>query len=434
MAAGRFEAKGPLPAVDAARSAVPSLPREEASSSVVDAALRDRYRRKYEEELFERVIPFWERHSPDREHGGFFNNLDQDGTVYDTTKHVWLQGRQVWMFSKLYRCVDARPGWLAMARLGVDFLRNRAARSDGRVYFSMTADGKPIYLQRKIFTECFYAMALAEFSRAADEPDLLREAKIELGRIWEWAYDPTKVGRPVRAGESPVQNLAVPMILLNLIEEVAGDEFGDYAVEVDDCIRRIRKHVDVEARRVYETVAVRGSPLGGPQGRLLNPGHAIEAGWFLQHWARRLGRVDVRREALEIVRWSFRNGWDASCGGLFYFLDSEGYSPTALEWSMKLWWPHCEALYAHLLDYALTGEASDWAAFEQVDRYVFDRFVDREHGEWFGYLDRQGRVTHRFKGGAYKGCFHVPRALWLCLNLLDDWPEPPESVTVTPGQ
>ncbi len=392
------------------------------ASAPIDAALRARYRRKYEQELFERVIPFWEQHSPDRAHGGYFNNLDRDGAVYDTTKHVWLQGRQAWIFSKLYRTVEPKPAWLEMARLGVDFLRAHAIRPDGRVYFSLTAEGKPVYLQRKIFSECFYVMALAEFSRAADRPVLLREAKDELEKIWTWAYDSAQVGRPAYEGAPAAQSLAVPMILLNVIEEVAGENTPPYAAEVDECLRRIRLHVHADTQQVYATVAPDGSRIDSPAGRLLNPGHAIEAGWFVQHWARRLHRDDLRQEALDIVRWAYQTGWDPEHGGLFYFLDADGFSPVQLEWSMKLWWSHCEALYAHLLNYSLTGEASDWAAFEEVDRYIFAHFADPDYGEWFGYLDRQGRVTHRFKGGPYKGCFHVPRALWLCWRLLGDWP------------
>jgi N-acylglucosamine 2-epimerase len=84
---------------------------------------------------------------------------------------------------------------------------------------------------------------------------------------------------------------------------------------------------------------------------------------------------------------------------------------------MKLWWVHCEALYANLLNYHLTKEAQDLARYQKTHDYLFQHFVDAQHDEWFGYLDRYGKVTHRFKGGAYKGCFHVPRALWLCLNL-----------------
>jgi N-acylglucosamine 2-epimerase len=322
------------------------------------------------------------------------------------------------MLAKLYRTVDERPEWLELALSGARFLRERCLLPGGRLPFSMTADGRAVYVQRKIFSECFYVLALAELSRAADDSSLLREAEEELERVWSWAFDWTKVGRPSYPGETPKRSLAVPMILLNLIEEVTDGDPRRYSAELDECIRLVRLHVKKDARRVHEYVAPDGSLVDSPDGRLLNPGHAIEAGWFLQHWARRLGREDLSREAIDIVRWSFAEGWDQEHGGLSYFLDAGGHSPLPLESSMKLWWPHAEALYAHLLDYSITREAADWEAFQRTDVWTFAHFPDPEHGEWYGYLDRRGEVTHRFKGGPYKGCFHVPRALWLCWRLL----------------
>jgi len=376
------------------------------------------FRHRYEQELFERVIPFWERHSPDPVHGGFFNCLDRDGTVYDTTKHMWLQGRQVFMLSRLYRDVEPRPAWLELARSGAEFLRRHAVREDGRVYFSLTADGRPVALQRKIFSECFWIMAMAEFGRASGEECWLAEARAGFERVWDWAFDWRKVGRPSFPGETPLQNLAVPMILLNLIEVLADGDATAYPAEVAECICRMLLHVHADRRVVFENVAPDGSFVDTPAGRHLNPGHAIEAGWFLQHWAQRLGRTDLAATAIDLIRWSHDRGWDEEHGGLLYFLDVDGRSPTQLEWCMKLWWPHCEALYAHLLSYSLTRDPGDWRRFLDTHTWTFAHFPDPVHGEWYGYLDRRGEVTHRFKGGPYKGCFHVPRALWLCWRLL----------------
>ncbi|HCR48973.1 MAG TPA: N-acylglucosamine 2-epimerase, partial [Bacteroidetes bacterium] len=243
-------------------------------------------------------------------------------------------------------------------------------------------------------------------------------ARLELQKVWDWAFDWTKVGRPAYEGATPMRMLAVPMILLNLIEEVAGDEIAPYMPKIEDCISQMRLHIHEEVQTVFENVSPNGSLVDNPDGRLLNPGHAIEAGWFLQHWAQRLGRPDLQDIAIQMVRWSHDAGWDQEYGGLYYFLDADGYSPTALEWNMKLWWPHCEAMYAHLLNYSLTGEGEDLKRFEETTTYTFNHFPDPEFGEWYGYLDRYGNVTHRFKGGPYKGCFHVPRALWLCWKKL----------------
>lgn len=383
------------------------------------------YRQKYERELFERVLPFWQTHSPDRVAGGYFNCLDRTGRPYDRKKHVWLQGRQAWMFAKLYRTVEPHPHWLDLALLGMDFLRRNAVRDDGRVYFCLAATGEPVYLQRKIFSECFYAMALAECGRASERPALELEAADLLARLWDWAYDWRRVGRPAFAGAEAGQMLAVPMILLNLIDEVAGEDWPRYRAEVDDCIRRIRRHVSASERCVREFVAPDGSAIDTPEGRLLNPGHAIEAGWFLQHWAQRLQQPELSQLAVNMVRWSFERGWDREYGGIYYFLDAADRSPTQLEWFMKLWWVHSEALYAHLLDFSITGDRADWDAFVRTDAYIFEHFSDPEYGEWYGYCDRQGNVTHTFKGGPYKGCFHVPRSLLLCWQLLQQLEESP---------
>jgi len=86
---------------------------------------------------------------------------------------------------------------------------------------------------------------------------------------------------------------------------------------------------------------------------------------------------------------------------------------------MKLWWPHNESMIAFAMAYAATGDAGYLSKFDRVARWSYDHLVDRVHGEWFGYADRRGEVTHRFKGGAYKGCFHVPRCLLMASRLLD---------------
>jgi len=387
--------------------------------AVSPQALR-RLRDEFDEELFGSVIPFWERHSWDRERGGFWNCLDRTGTVFDVTKYGWLQGRETWLFSKLYRTVERKPAWLAMAKSGAEFLRFKALTPDDRIPFRMTADGTPISIQRKIFSECFYVMAMAEYARASGDESYLREAERMFALVWSWAFDWRRVGRPSHPGETPLQALAVPMILMNLIEELTDGKAAPYERQLAQCQEAFLRHVKPEEQRVYEFVRPDGSLcLELPEGRQLNPGHAIEAGWFLQHWAERQRNAGLSALAVDIVRWSHAEGWDRDHGGLFYFLDALGHSPVQLEWNMKLWWPHCEALYAHLLDYSVTGSEGDWSLFQATKDYTFTRFPDREHGEWYGYLDREGRVSQSFKGGPYKCAFHVPRALLLCRNLLE---------------
>jgi N-acylglucosamine 2-epimerase len=117
--------------------------------------------------LLDDVVPFWTRHAVDREYGGFMTCLDRDGTVIDTDKGVWQQGRAAWLFGELYNNVDPREEWLELARSGIDFLdRHCFDPSDGRMWFHVTRDGKPIRKRRYAYSESFAAIAYGEFAKA----------------------------------------------------------------------------------------------------------------------------------------------------------------------------------------------------------------------------------------------------------------------------
>ncbi|MFT5731858.1 MAG: N-acylglucosamine 2-epimerase [Paracoccaceae bacterium] len=385
----------------------------------------DEWRDRIGTELFENVLPFWMRHSLDKTHGGYLNCLDRDGQAFDTTKHVWLQGRQVWMLSKLY--LDrGEPRWLDAARLGAEFLREHAVGPDGRAYFALRRDGAPVAMQRKIFSECFLIMAFAEFARASGDGSYRTLALELFDRVLTLVEEPERLGRPVLGGQAATSDLAVPMILLNVVAELRGepgsttfDDRVDYDEIEEESVSRMLRHYDPDRRLVFETVGAAGEfLLDRPEGRLLNPGHVIETAWFLMQYAQRVENGDLQVAAEDMMASALDIGWDRTHGGLYSFLDSEGYSPVQLEWSRKLWWPHCEAMVGTLMAWRATGDDAWFELFEKTAGWAFEHFPDAEHGGWFGYLDREGRVSQRFKGGPYKGFFHVPRALWMCERLL----------------
>ena len=373
---------------------------------------------KFEEELFISVIPFWEKYSVDNINGGNYNCIDRDGSIYDTTKYMWLQGRLIWMFCKLYNNYEKNERWLSIAESGMKFMEEYALNENERVYFKLTEKGEPIYLQRKIFTECFFAMALAEYGRAINSTEYVDRSKQMLNSILELIENPSKLQRDKLPGDPNLNSLAVPMILLNVIEEVYKDQYLSKTDIVSKCINDVTDHFINGI--MYENILSDRTIHNSSEGCLINPGHSIEAGWFLKHWSKILADESLNKLSDEIIRNSLSYGWDNEYGGIFYFLDSRGISPTQLEWDMKLWWPHCEALYATLLIYRDTKLDDDFDNFIKVMEYTFSKFPDKKNGEWFGYLSREGKITHQFKGGPYKGFFHIPRALFYCIQLLNE--------------
>lgn len=371
------------------------------------------YVSRYRRDLTESVIPFWLRHSLDREHGGYFTCLDRDGAIYDTKKYMWLQGRAVWMFSRLYNEWERRQEYLDAAALGVSFIRRYGRDPKGRFYFSLTREGQPFFYQRKPYAAVFCMLGLLEYARATGERAYLDEAVEIFWRIVEWIKNPALMDRPAMAGQPPMSGLANVMVLASMAIELA--RFAPdprYLQVMRNAMDGVRRHYDPTRRILVENVPLEGGSLSHwPEGRLFSPGHSIEVAWFLLHMLEIIPDAELQNLAFDALEGSLEFGWDKQYSGLYYFMDTEGRPTLQLESSMKLWWPHTEAIYALVLAYTLTREERWLTWLERVHAYSYAHFADPQYGEWFGYCDRQGNLTHTCKGGNYKGFFHVPRAL-----------------------
>ena len=371
------------------------------------------YAERYRRELLESVVPFWMRHSLDREFGGYFTCLDRRGAIYDATKYVWLHGRAAWTFSKLYNEVERRQEWLDAAGSILEFVRANARDAEGRFYFSLTREGRPASFQRKPYSGTFVAIGLIEYYKATGERKYLDEAAAIFWRAKEWIEHPELLGRPAYGAGPPISQLADWMVLAMMLMELAPiHDDPRYRPLMRECFDGALRHLEPSRNVLLENAAPSdGAFRDTPNGRLYCPGSSAELAWFLLHLLR--FDPDPRRQAqvLDILEASLESGWDREYGGLYYFMDIDEKPPLPLESSMKLWWPHTEAIYAAILAYSLTREPRWLPWIERLDRYAFEHFSDPAHGEWFGYCDRRGERTSLCKGNNYKGAYHVPRFL-----------------------
>jgi len=384
------------------------------------------HRKLYESMLFDDVIPFWMKYSPDREYGGYLHMLDRDGSVYSTDKFAWPHGREVWVFSTLCDEVEKREEWLDMARLGWEFIRKHFFDGDGRVYFSFTRDGRPLTLPRRIFSETFVIMAAVRYSRVTGDEEAARIARDLFWKVTEWAETPLAGSQKAIPGARDMINMAIPMIMMNVTREMMlleGEtpQLLDYS---ERCIETfLNKHVHPERKLAFENVAPDGSLiLEFPEGRLLIPGHAIEGAWFLMQEGMARNDRSLIDRACDLMIWELEFGWDEEYGGITYFMDSEGKPALPLESDQKLWWCHNEALIALLHALHLKGGDVYEKWYDRVHEYTFNLFPDREYGEWIGYYHRDGRVALPVKGSNWKCCFHLPRHLligWKLLNKME---------------
>lgn len=377
--------------------------------------------KQYRDALLTDVLPFWQRHSPDTTYGGYFSCLQRDGSVFDTDKFVWLQGRQVWLFSMLYNQLEAKPEWLDFALSGARFLQEHGRADDGSWYFSLTREGQPLVQPYNIFADCFACQAFGQLYKATGQDVYADIAATTFRNIIARQHHPKGSWSKAVAGTRPLKNFALPMILCNLALEI--EHLLD-AATVDEltaqCVHEVLEvFYQPDSGLILENVLPDGRFSDSFDGRLLNPGHAIEAMWFIMDiGARRKDNLLIER-AKNICLQTLAHGWDDTYEGIYYFMDLHGHPPQQLEWDQKLWWVHLETLIALLKGYQLTGDEACMQWFEKVHTYSWSHFADPAYGEWFGYLNRRGEVLLPLKGGKWKGCYHVPRALYQCWQTLD---------------
>lgn len=375
-------------------------------------------------------IRFWVKHGADTVHGGVYTCLDREGNVYSTDKSVWMQGRCAWTFSRLCNQYGEKEEWRRLAKSCLDFLETHCINREAgnRMFFTTTAEGKPLRQRRYCFSEGFYCLANAEYYALSGEDEYLQHAQDAYELIWQLnnglIKDPAGLAPKTMMETRKGRSLADPMIYLNISNILLKYNPGNaklYLSRAKACADIILNlHYKPELEATLETVGMNGEFWEEiSAGRVVNPGHDMECAWFLLEYAQASGDKEAEEKAKRMFSFAYKNGWDDEYGGLFYFIDVLGNPPEAYEHDMKLWWPHNEMLISSLMLYQHTLEKQYLDLFLQAWKYSRDVFADKEYGEWYGYLRRDGKPTEpTSKGTTFKGPFHLPRMLMMADEIL----------------
>ncbi len=370
----------------------------------------------YKTELLDDVMPWWMEHAIDREDGGILHDLAPDGTMRSGDKSMWSQGRALWTFSALYNRIGQRHEWLEVANHLCEFVLRIGRENEWVWPQRLHRDGSVKEGPRQIYADGFAIMGLTEYARATGVAEAIQAALATYETVQE------------RMGVLGT-HLAVPETIadigkcqgISMIFSTVFHELGkllddaeilkaghDHAAQILDQFRRPDRQL------LLEYLALDGSELDAPEGRHCNPGHAIEAMWFVTHLFRDRGEKNRMDQAVECIRWHIEKCWDPDFGGMFGELEADGSVPEPD--AAKAFWPHGEALYALLLAYEHCGEqwCLDW--YDRVHEWTFAHFPVREHGEWREMVERDGSIPQQ--PGSMHTCFHLPRTLMMCVDVL----------------
>ena len=379
---------------------------------------------RYQDDLKENILPFWLKYGLDRVHGGVYTCVDRDGTLIDSTKSVWFQGRFGFICAYAYNNIEANEEWLRASKSCVDFIEQHCFDTDGRMYFEVTAEGKPVRKRRYVFSECFAAIAMSEYAIASGDRSYAQKALVLFKQILHF-INTKGILEPKYCEGVEMQGHSITMILINtaarIREAIPAVELDEQISLSIETLQRYFIHPEFEA--LLETVGPNGEFIDTIVGRTINPGHCIETAWFLLEEAKyRGGDPQLTEVAVNILDWSWKWGWDKEYGGLINFRDCKGLPVQDYSQDMKFWWPQTEAIIATLYAYEATGEERFLHMHQQISDWTYAHFPDAEYGEWYGYLHRDGTVAQPAKGNIFKGPFHIPRMMikgfMLCRDMM----------------
>lgn len=379
---------------------------------------------KYKADLTEDIMPFWLKNGLDRQHGGIYTCLNRDGSLMDTTKSVWFQGRFAFTCCFAYNHVEKKQEWLDAAKMTLDFIEKYCFDENRRMYFEVAADGTPLRLRRYVFSESFAAIAMAEYAAATGCEEYARKALAIFKDMRRFLSTPG-ILEPKYLPTVQAQGHSITMIMINVascIKKVIEDPELD--LQIEESVHALSTYfVHPEFKALLETVGPNGEFIDTLSGRTINPGHCIETAWFLFDVAEaRGGDQRLTDLALTILDWSWDWGWDEQYGGIINFRDCKNLPSQDYAQDMKFWWPQTEAIIATLYAYKLTGNERYLKMHRMISDWTYAHFPDSEYGEWYGYLHRDGSVAQPAKGNLFKGPFHIPRmmtkAYQLCQEIL----------------
>lgn len=257
------------------------------------------WRERYRRDLLDNILPFWLKHGLDRVNGGVYTCVDREGNLMDTTKSVWFQGRCAFVYAFAYNNIEKRPEYLEMSKSCIDFFEKYCFDKDGRMYFEVTADGKPLRKRRYVFSECFAAIALSEYSLATGDRQYAERA-LKLFNDIELFLNTPGILEPKYLPEMKAIGHSITMILINtaarIREAINSPELDG---QIERSINTLRYFIHPEYKALLEIVTPDGEIIDTINGRVINPGHCIETAWFLLEEAKYRGWNDVKGKEIK---------------------------------------------------------------------------------------------------------------------------------------
>lgn len=387
-------------------------------TAVTPAALRT----AIEADLRGNILPFWIKHVANRPGRTFHGTLANDLTLDPAAgRGALLTARILWTYAAALRHYGDEA-YRGMADLAYhDLMAHYHDAAHGGFYWSITPDGTVQRDRKQVYGQAFAIYALTEYHAATGLREPLDRAIAVFRLLERHARDPAHGGyfEAFARDWSPIADMRLSEVDQN---DPKSQNTMLHVMEAytrllqfwpDPTLRAaLRGLVELMLARI---VNARTCHLGlfftadwQPTSDKISYGHDIEAAWLFSRAAEALGEADLTARTSRLALWiaeiTLTEGTDTD-GAIFNL-----GGPNGIIDDTKEWWPQAEAVVGFINAFQLSGDGRYLAAAAKTWEFIATRLIDRQHGEWFRGVTRDGQVIPTFeKVGFWKCPYHNGR-------------------------
>ena len=399
-------------------------------------------------ELFQNILPYWDKYSKDEKNTGFFGKIDNDNVQdAECQRSIVMTSRFLWTYSAVARFTKDSK-YLEMADFAYKVIIEKYfdKENDG-VYWSIMPDGTPKVDKKQIYGEAFCCYGLSEYAAAVQELkkdeelaatamnkaldiyNLLENHALDkenggyieaCAKDWSQTNDMILSPKDMNCPKSMNTNLHVMEAYTNLYRTlpVVFADSKSIQAEVGQSLANL---ITVTQEKIVQKNAHLGMFFDMDWNLLadeISYGHDIEASWLLWEAACELKdeelKEQIRADVIKMAEVALDEGFDKENGCLENFLLHSTTTPKRDR--TRVWWNQAEAMNGFYNAWQMTGETKYQEACIKQWNWIQNYQVDKTNGEWWSALDQNGApILAEDKGGNWKTSYHNGRT---CLELL----------------
>ncbi|TQV85924.1 AGE family epimerase/isomerase [Aliikangiella coralliicola] len=360
--------------------------------------------------------------------GGFFHHFRDDGSIYDkNTRHLVSSARFVYNYAMAAIEFDSSY-YLKLVEHGLDYLNeNHRNLPTGGYLWIVTED------DCLDDTNHAYGLAFVLLAHAVSLKAGISSSRQFIEQIWEhletyfWEEnyglykDELSITlKPISDYRGQNSNMHLCEAMLMCFEATGENKYLLRANTLAESMLSLSEqsggfiweHFNQDWTINWNYNKDNPKHLFRPWG--FQPGHQIEWAKLLLQLNRYIPSQKNIDVAISLFERSLDIAWDNDNSGVVY-----GFSPrlTVCD-SDKYFWVQAEAIATAALLAIETGEEKYWAWYQKIWEYVWEYFIDHEHGAWYRILDKTNKKYDDLKSPAGKTDYHTMGACYEVLRLL----------------